>query len=696
MDRVTSVPVSVNVGDEPESNPSANPWFGDILADRLSRRRAISGGVATAVGLAVAGDALAHGNGQGKGHGKGHDRDHDFRRPLSPGFTPVPHSTADAVIVPEGYSVQVLIPEGEPLERGAAPYIPGDHNSGAERLKQIGAHHDGMAYFPFVHGDAGNRHGVLCVNHENINPELIHPETQGGTYEAGNYRPVEDEVRKELASHGVSVVEISRSRGRGRGRGSGEWRVESSRLNRRITVFTPMEITGPVRGSELLKTKYSPKGTRTRGTLNNCANGYTPWGTYLTCEENWAGYFYNSGTRPREQTRYGVPGSPTSTLGWGTRPEDEYTRFNLTPVEGASPTQDYRNEANTFGWVVEIDPLDPKSTPRKHTALGRMGHEGAELAPAIAGRPITVYLGDDARGEYMYKFVTRAAYRPGRTNGSIFDRGTLYVAKFEADGSGSWVALAHGRNGLTAENGFADQAEVLVNTRSAADFVGATRMDRPEWTAVNRFRREVYLACTNNSQRGVAANQPVDAANPRARNPDGHIIGWRERGGHYESTKFDWFILFAAGATRETVLALGAADSVYQGDVQYAVQAFPDEPRKQRFLGEEASLNSPDGMYVSASGILWIQTDGYSSASRGFGNQQMLAADPKTGDLRRFLTGPVGSEITGITETPDARTLFVNIQHPEGSSTWPAINGETRPRSATLVITRDDGGIIGT
>lgn len=511
MDRITSVPATVNVDDEPESNTSSNPWFGDIVAERLSRRQMIAGSVAAAVGVAVASRADARGGGR-----NGRHLGHDFRRPLSPGFAPVPHSSADAVIVPEGYSVQVLIPEGEPLTRGAAPYIPGDLNTGADREGQVGAHHDGMWFFPFVHGQPGNRHGLLCVNHENINPELIHPDTQGGAYEAGNVRPIEDEVRKELASHGVSVVEIARD--------GGEWQVVKGKYNRRITVGTVMEFTGPVRGADLLKTKYSPNGTRARGTLNNCANGRTPWGTYLTCEENWAGYFYNSGVRPREQARYGVPAAATSTLGWGTRPEDPYRRFNTTPVAGADATQDYRNETNTFGWVVEIDPFEPKSTPKKRTALGRMGHEGAEVAPVTAGRPITVYLGDDARGEYLYKFVTKDVYRPGRTDGSILDRGTLYVAKFHADGGGEWIALAHGANDLTAANGFANEAEVLINTRSAADLVGATRMDRPEWTAINPFTRRVQLACTNNSQRGVAANQPVDAANPRRRNPDGHIV----------------------------------------------------------------------------------------------------------------------------------------------------------------------------
>lgn len=347
MDRESSVPPTFHVGDEPESNTSSNPWFADIVEQRYNRRQLIAGSVAVALGTALAQPALADDD------NPDHNQHRKPRTPLSPGFEPVPHSTLDEVLVPAGYSVQVLFPEGEPLTRHSAPYIPGDFNSGADRELQAGAHHDGIAYFPFFHGKDANHHGLLCLNHENINPELIHPNSNppGGTHEADNFRPIEDEVRKEIASHGVSVVEIKRGSDdadddRRRRR---KWRIIKGPYNRRITAGTQMKITGPVRGTDFLKTKYSPDG-------NNCANGFTPWGTYLTCEENWAFYFYNTGERPREQTRYGVPMAPTSTLGWGTRPEDEYSRFNATPVQGAEATQDYRNEPNGFGWVVEIDP----------------------------------------------------------------------------------------------------------------------------------------------------------------------------------------------------------------------------------------------------------------------------------------------------------------------------------------------------
>lgn len=672
---------------EPACNTSSTTWLADIVAERYGRRDVVKGGLAVAMTSMLAAPAMAGDARPGPAH--------DYQPPkrIDPGFQAVPAATPgkeDQVVVPEGYSVQVLIPEGSPLTHNAPAYIPGDYNTGADREKQAGAHHDGIHFFPMSRGKAGSFHGVLCVNYENIDQPFIHP--NGFSRGVDGSRPIEDEVRKEVASHGVGVAEIVRHRG--------AWKTLRSRLNRRITAQTPMDLSGPARGSDLLRTKYSPKGTRTRGTLNNCANGYTPWGTYLTCEENWAGYFFNTVTngRPREHTRYGVPSSAASTYGWGTRPEDQYARFNASPTtasyhDAEAAKQDYRNEPNTFGWVVEIDPFNPKSTPKKRTALGRMGHEGAWIAPTKIGKPVVVYMGDDSRGEYVYKFVSRKPYWPWQANGDTYlDDGVLYVARFNTDGSGTWIALEHGKNGLTTANGFASQADVLVNTRSAADYVIATRMDRPEWAAVDERSGYVYLTLTNNSQRGVNPAQPVDAANPRRNNVDGHIIRWREAKEDYAATEFSWDVFLFGGPTHETIAALGPV-APYNNDPLYAAQILPGS-QQQAFLGADATLNSPDGLWIDPrTGLVWIQTDGYSNASRGFGNQQMLAANPETGVVKRFLVGPLGCEITGVTATPDGRTLFVNIQHPEGQ--WPNINGETRPRSATLAITKDDGGLIG-
>lgn len=674
----------------PECNTSSNAWFTEIAARRFARRDVVKTSLAATITTVLTVPALA-----GADDNESSVRayaDQNQRPRIDPGYAAVAAfnlGLEDQVVVPAGYSVKTLIPEGTPIAAPYPPYIPEDLNTGTDREQQAGAHHDGMHFFPLQRGRRGSEHGLLCVNHENIDQAFLHP--NGATRGSDGSRPVEDEVRKELASHGVSVVEIAKL-------ADGDWKPLRSRLNRRITVSTPMEFTGPARGSNLLKTKYSPKGTRIRGTLNNCANGYTPWGTYLTCEENWAGYFYNTATtaRPREHTRYGVPSAAGGNYGWGTRSEDQYARFNATPttpefLDAQAAQKDYRNEPNGFGWVVEIDPFDPRSTPKKRTALGRLAHEGAWLAPAVIGKPIVVYTGDDSRGEYIYKFVSSRAYRSRQASGDAYlDDGTLYVARFNDDGSGQWIALTFGENGLTPANGFADQADVLVNARSAADTVLATKMDRPEWAVVDERSGYVYVTLTNNSNRGTA--QPVNPANPRAGNVDGHIIRWREQHGHYWETEFSWDIFVLGGPSLPTVQSLGAV-APYQGNEIYAAQVFPFT-QQQAFLDDGATFNGPDGLWVDAhTGLVWIQTDGYANAARGFGNQHMLAANPDTGVVKRFLVGPLGCELTGITATPDRRTLFVNIQHPDGH--WPNINGESRPRSATLVITKDDGGVIG-
>lgn len=437
---------------------------------------------------------------------------------------------------------------------------------------------------------------------------------------------------------------------------------------------TPLRIAGPAAGHHLLKTAADPTGTQALGTINNCASGYTPWGTYFTCEENWNGYFANAGAIAPEQRRYNI-----TAKGQGYRWHEFDPRFDA---------QAHPDEPNRFGWIVEFDPFDPGSVPVKRTALGRFSHEGAQVAVA-RDRRIAVYSGDDARFEYIYKFVSRDAYHPSdrAANRDILDHGTLYAARFNEDGTGEWVALVHGENGLTAGNGFAGQAEVLIKARGAGDTVRATRMDRPEWIAVHPETNEVYCTLTNNSDRGTKG-PGRDAANPRNSNVFGHIIRWREAGGDPAATKFEWDIFVLAGDPMH-------ADSAKRGNVN----------------GD--AFGSPDGLWFDKRGVLWIQTDVSTSALykgdyANLGNNQMLVADVATGEIRRFLTGPRGCEITGITETPDGRTMFVNIQHPgetsserndpkspHAVSSWPDGPSGGRPRSATIVIRRIDNGVIG-
>lgn len=625
---------------EPECNMSGNKTFAQICDSRFGRRDVLRGGVAAAA-LSFVGAARAAG---------------PRSNVATLGFDALPQSTSDVVGVPAGYTATPILPWGTPISGAYPAYLDGGLNTGAEQENQIGMHHDGMHFFPI---NGSSLRGLLVMNHEFIEQQYLHPSLATVNNRA---RTDLDGVRKEIAAHGVSIVEIART--------PGGWEVVRGPFNRRITANTPMELTGPVRGDDKVKTLFSPEGVATRGTVNNCAHGYTPWDTYLTCEENWAGYFFNNDQpQPREHARYGVATNGRGRYGWGTVASvDDYTRFNAS-TRGATPAEDYRNEPNTYGWVVEIDPFDPTSTPKKRTALGRFGHEGAWVAPVQQGQPVTVYMGDDSQFEYVYKFVSSGRWMKQRpaANRELLENGTLYVARFNEDGSGDWIALTFGQNGLTPENGFASQADVLLNTRTAADLVGATPMDRPEWGTIDERTGDVYMTFTNNTRRGA---DNITASSPRGPNPFGHIIRWRENGNRYWAQKFSWEIFMLAGPAN--------GDSV-------------NVPAGGGPLGPDGEFSSPDGIWY-ANDILWIQTDG-----NAFGNDQMLACIPETGDIRRFFTGVVNCEVTGVVNTPDNRTLFVNIQHPGegsfGSSNWPD-GGAARPRSATVAVERINGGVI--
>ncbi|PCD04714.1 phosphatase [Sphingomonas spermidinifaciens] len=663
--------------------------------------------------------------------------------PAALGFTAVAKNKNDVVTVPTGYSVSILTRLGDPIAQSTAAY----KNDGTDTdfANRIGDHGDALYYYGLnadgARDDNSNIRGLLAQNHENLNVQYLH--ANGPTNVSAGPRP-EAEAIKEIEAHGVSVVEVVQ--------GSAGWAyVQNSTFNRRITPNTPVEIRGPARGNALLVTAYSTDATAGRGTINNCANGHTPWATLLTCEENWAGYF----RRPRaaddarrtakELTaliRYGVT-STNGNYAWAsvTPANASSTIFRKWDAQatGSSASADYRNEPNQYGWVVEIDPYDKTKAPRKRTALGRMNHEGCWPGPFVAGRKPAFYMGDDAQNEYLYKFVSATPWVAADANAAdrlaigdkYLDTGTLYVARFNADGSGEWLPLVFGQGNVTSTNAtyaFADQADVVTHARIAADVQGATRMDRPEWTAVNPVNGEMYLTLTNNSSR-TAAN--ADPANPRSYqdppstsrgNRNGHILRLRETGDTTEATSFTWDIyVFAAGSD------LDATNINLSG------------------LTADNDHSSPDGLWFgrpsNASGqvnpLLWIQTD--DGAFTDVTNNQMLAAFPgRVGDggtrtvtntaadgttstvvtrigaapgtnLRRFLVGPIECEITGVDSTPDGRTLFVGIQHPgEGgtpaapTSKWPDSQGgstslpaTTRPRSGVVVIRKNDGGIVG-
>ena len=572
------------------------------------------------------------------------------------GFTSVPPSRLDSVVVPPGYVADVIAPWGEPVGVPGAmpPWRPDAGHSAAEQALQLGMHHDGIHYYPLE----GSTRGLLAINHEYVDDGLLHPDGRAG-WSA-------EKVRKAQAAHGVAVIEVALDQGR--------WRmVRPSRHARRFTAATPFALGGPAAGHPLMRTAADPAGRTVLGTLGNCASGMTPWGTYLSGEENWAGYFDGGTAITEDQRRWGLRAA-----GWSRWAEHD-ERFD---------TRRHPNEFHRFGWIVEIDPRDPSSTPVKRTALGRAAHEGAWVAVTKDGRAV-VYSGEDAGFEYIYKFVSRDRIAPGGAAGNreLLDHGTLYVARFDADGRGRWLPMVHGEGPLTAAAGFADAGEVVIRTRQAADLLGATKMDRPEWLAIDPRSGTVYCTLTNNTARGTPGRPGVDAANPRERNTMGHIIRWQEDG-DFHATTFRWNHLVLAGDPANARLE---ARGNIRGD----------------FFG------SPDGLTFDPRGLLWIQTDASSSTlNQGdyerLGNNQMLACDVATGEVRRFLTGPNGCEITGAAFTPDARTLFVNVQHPGETpreisdpldplrfSRWPDGPAATRPRSATVVIRRLDGGPIG-
>jgi len=574
------------------------------------------------------------------------------------GFSGIPSSTADGISLPPGYKASVLISWGQPLHSDAPAFDPSGKGSAKAQEVQFGDNNDGMSLFPFPGDD--NR-ALMAINNEYTNYRYL--------FDHGGAPANAEDVRKAQAAEGVSVIEVQRK--------DGQWQfVQGSKYNRRIHGNTPMRLSGPAAGDAWLRTAADNSATKVLGTFQNCANGKTPWGTYLTCEENFTDCFGSSDPQQAfdaGQKRYGA-----SVAGKEVNWHQYDPRFDLAK----NP-----NELNRHGWVVEIDPFDPKSTPIKRTALGRFKHENAALGETRDGRAV-VYMGDDERGEFIYKFISRERidHKNPSANRNLLDHGTLYVARFDdgdgnpdhPKGKGQWLELTHGKNGLNAAAGFANQAQVLIHARLAASHLKATRMDRPEWIVVSPKDGQIYCTLTNNVKRGEEG-QPVGGPNPREKNVYGQILRWRESSDDHASMTFDWDLFVVAGNPQvHPGAAKGGSDNVTAQNM----------------------FNSPDGLGFDPDGRLWILTDGdYSNAGdfAGMGNNQMLCADPATGEIRRFMVGPVACEVTGIAFAPDRKTLFVGIQHPgeTGGSTFPEHLPNGKPRSSVMAITREDGGVIG-
>lgn len=647
---------SENIG----SNPSGNTSIGDVIAARYHRRDILKGALGVAA-IAATVSPLAIAAAQKARAGT-----------VSFQFAEVAAGVDERHHVAEGYDADILIRWGDPLLPGAPAFDPTQQSAAAQK-KQFGYNNDYLGYLPMPGASNPSQHGLLVVNHEYTNEELMFAGIgRQDTKDAPFAKMTKELVDIEKAAHGGAVIEIKRE--------NGKWRVVSdSKYTRRIDADTPIDISGPAAGHDRMKTKADPSGRRVLGMLNNCAGGITPWGTWLSCEENFNGYFWGKRADDHPEAknfkRYGVPGN---WYAWG-KFED---RFDITKEP---------NEANRFGWVVEIDAFDPTSTPKKRTAMGRFKHEGAAGIVNKDGRYV-VYQGDDERFDYVYKFVTAGRVDPANraANRDLLDAGTLYVAKYNADGSGEWLPLVFGQGPLTAANGFASQADVLIETRRAADLLGATKMDRPEDVEANPRTQKVYAMLTNNTRRKP---DQVEAANPRADNKFGHIIEMTPAGGDHADTKFTWEILVKCGDPK--IADVGAT--------------FSSATTKDGWFG------MPDNCAVDADGRLWVSTDGNSDTATG--RTDGLWAMETEGEARAtsklFFRCPAGAELCGPMFTPDLETAFVAIQHPgddgpkwkafgrastfdDPSTRWPDFQPGVPPRPSIVVITRKGGGKIAT
>ena len=604
--------------------------FEDIVDAAISRRGLLAGVLSFGVGSFVLGTSALTKSAQAK------------TTPF--GFVQVPASTADTVVVPDGFEWDVVVQWGDPLWSDTPTFDPETRGTAASQARAFGDNNDGMALFNFD----GNT--VLVANNEYANRKIIWGNRTKGKPQS------DDDLRKGKMAHGVSIVELTER--------DGTWRpVIDSPLNRRITPDTDMVLTGPAAGHDLLKTPADPTGTRTKGTWNNCGNGETPWGTYLACEENFNGYFSSSDKDvviSPELKRYGI-----RTSDWG---------YGWAKIDDGFDISKHPNEPNRVGYVVEIDPRDPSSTPKKHTALGRFKHENADVQIAKDGR-VVVYMGDDERGEYLYKYVSHNKYIAGENTDTLLTDGTLYAAKFHADQRGEWRALTPETTGMS-------RADISIHTRQAASAVEATTMDRPEWVASNPNSVQSYVALTNNKNRGRKPNAggddtSVNPANPRVKNLYGQIVRWMPDDRDHAAHRFNWDIFVLAGnPTVHTDAYAGSAN-----------------------VTADNMFNSPDGLSFDSTGMLWIQTDGkYTNTGNfaGMGNNQMLVGDPASGEIRRFMTGPKECEITGITWSLDRKTALVGIQHPgdKGGGHFPN-GGRSVPRSAIISVRRTDGAAFG-
>jgi uncharacterized protein len=653
----------------PGRNPTVSPTMGEVIAARFSRRAMLKGSLATTAIAATVGPIAMVTAERAAAESAAGSR-FDFPE-VAAGVDADHHVAA-------GYDADVLIRWGDPVFPDSPEFDPLNQSPEAQ-ARQFGYNNDYLGYIPV---DGSSERGLLVVNHEYTNEHLMFPgvvtvsatttivggEEQDAEYEVTVAPADARRVAIEMAAHGGTVIEVEKV--------DGKWRVlRDGAKNRRITAETPMEITGPAAGHPRMQTAADPAGTQVLGMINNCAGGVTPWGTWVTAEENFHGYF--TGALPDghpETANHARLGVPDETYAWG----KFHDRFDISKEP---------NEPNRFGWIVEIDPEDPTSTPKKRTALGRFKHEGCESVVNGDGR-VVLYLGDDERFDYVYKFVTEGRFDPENRGANIdlLDSGTLYVARFDPDGTMEWLPLVHGQNGLVVENGFASQADVVIEARRAADLLGATPMDRPEDVQPNAGTGRVFVMLTNNTQR-----ERANSANPRVDNAFGHIIEIAEDGGDFAATGGTWEILLKCGDP--SVAEVGAT--------------FSTATTANGWFG------MPDNCAIDSQGRLWVATDGNSPSDTGR-TDGLWALDTEgeaRGTSKLFYRVPIGAELCGPMPTPDLTTFFVAVQHPADggddwddfgrpsyyedlSTRWPDFDAGMPVRPAVVAITRQGGGRI--
>jgi uncharacterized protein len=664
--------------------------FDAVLQARLSRREVVAG--AASVGLAACAGIPT--NAEAKNSSKAAGK----------AFKSIAPRTDDAFAIAEGYRYKLIARWGDSLVTGTrdldtkllsntdwvTPEAVDAHH------RQFGANADAVQYFPLAQGRAAQ--GLVCVNHEYFSGELVWPGHRGVNMKPADRKRWMEEhphaVAFMQASHGVAVLQLHRDR-------KGWARDFDSRFTRRITATTPMEIMGPARGHPLLCTKADPGGTRVLGTFANCSAGKTPWGTYLTSEENIDDYFAGWRTFRESSKEYALKDAMRRF------PLREYSFYGWDYQDPRFHVANEPHESIRFGWMVEIDPHDPASVPRKRTTLGRFQHEGANTIVGKTGH-VAAYMGDDEKFEYIYKFVTRDRFdaKNPAANRDLLDHGTLYCARFDADGRGQWLPLVHDEKGpLNSRAGFANQGDVVIKVRAAADLLGATPMDRPEDVEPSPLTGRIYIACTKSEDRGIIDGEDLwsgreviidaDAANPRPNNRSGHIIEMREEDDDATATRFDWNVFLLAGNPTEGRYLVDARD-VRPGrlgphDTYYA--GYPNR-------AEVSEVHGPDNLGFDPSGRLWIVTDTDEKGRPNNGCFVVPTEGPERGLLRQLASGPAGCELCGCEFTPDGRTLFLTVQHPgEGGtfeqprSHWPDGNG-LPARAALLAIEREDGGTI--